>query len=275
MKNKATGVIICGHGSRSSQGRELFAAMARRFAADHPELEVIHAFLELQQPDFRTAVASLTERGITNIVVIPAFLFTGIHVAHDIPLEFREIAASYADVKIRMASYIGVHEHLRELIHIRLHELMSRVNADPWEKYALMMVGVGASIDQANSDFAMIVRQVGDDLHAVRSEFSFISEMAQPGFEEALEQMAKKVSGTILVLPVLLFPGIYLKRITAISRKIAMNNQSKIEIAEVLGTHTEFTKVLYERCCDVLQGKTDLIASLSDSLIKRREFFNS
>ncbi len=274
MKAGKQGIIICGHGSRNRESADLFKRMAERFASTFPQFAVTHAFLELQPPDFRTAVDKLVMQGISDIIVLPAFLFTGVHVSHDIPFAFRQLARQNRGISIRMAGYIGINEHLKEIIHQRISERMLQAQLPVSEKIALMFVGVGASIEKANRDFAILADGVGSDLHAVRYSYSFISGMADPEFENALEQMCRETRDTIIVVPVLLFPGIYTQRIASLVHNASVRNNRTILLTETFGNHSGFASVLFERYSEVIDRQVDLIAELPDEAVERRSFEN-
>lgn len=79
------GILLCGHGTRLAEGAENFKAFAKGFQDQIEGYETASAFLELCEPDFDAGVKELVDKGVTEIVALPLFLFTGIHIQKDIP----------------------------------------------------------------------------------------------------------------------------------------------------------------------------------------------
>ncbi|RMG04308.1 MAG: hypothetical protein D6741_01195, partial [Planctomycetota bacterium] len=102
----ATGILIAGHGTRDETGREQFFVLVRRIA-ERVGVPVRAGFLELAQPDLKTAVAELLACGVDEIRVLPVMLFAAGHVLEDIPAAVRsalhDLQAEHVPVRIGRA----------------------------------------------------------------------------------------------------------------------------------------------------------------------------
>lgn len=92
---KKTGMIVLGHGSRRREVAHRFEEMVRRVAAHLPQVVVLPAFFSLGQPDLPTQVRALDEKACVRIVIMPYFLYNGVHMEKDIPALLTELEQTY------------------------------------------------------------------------------------------------------------------------------------------------------------------------------------
>jgi sirohydrochlorin cobaltochelatase len=117
MTAQATrGLILFAHGSRvesANEGVRVIAAdLARAASLEH----VLPAFLELGQPDLAGAVATLAEKGVRRIVIIPYFLTLGLHLERDLPLLVAGIRKAHPGVAIQVTPPLEGHAGLLDVL---------------------------------------------------------------------------------------------------------------------------------------------------------------
>jgi sirohydrochlorin ferrochelatase len=95
---------------------------AAEFARISGQALVESAFLELAQPDLRSAVARLVARGAGEILVVPYFLTLGVHLQQDLPRLADEIQREHAGIPIRIAAPLGGHPALAQALVERAKE---------------------------------------------------------------------------------------------------------------------------------------------------------
>jgi sirohydrochlorin ferrochelatase len=79
------GVLVVGHGSRDAEANGEFETLVATYRAARPDLDVVHAYVELAHPSLSDALCLLAQR-TESVVVLPLFLFAAGHVKNDIPL---------------------------------------------------------------------------------------------------------------------------------------------------------------------------------------------
>lgn len=79
------GLLLVGHGTRSSQGQAEFHNLFKQFEALFAPIVCESAFLELAEPSIDTALNRLRHRGVRFVLTVPAILFTAGHAVEDIP----------------------------------------------------------------------------------------------------------------------------------------------------------------------------------------------
>lgn len=123
----ATGIIILAHGSRGERGKKEVAAVLRRTATElrpqlAPDIEVIGAALQFNQPSLEEAVALLSKKGINRMVIAPYFLFAGRHITEHIPQLMTKLQRDYPETKFILADNLGLDESFIDLMAKRIKQ---------------------------------------------------------------------------------------------------------------------------------------------------------
>lgn len=96
------GILIIGHGSRSKDASVIFDSIVEQFKSRGYK-NVIGANMELAKPDIHAAVEKFLEKGITDIIALPLFLYIGIHIKEDIPEILADFKEKYPELKFKLA----------------------------------------------------------------------------------------------------------------------------------------------------------------------------
>src|SRR5665213_2841063 len=92
----ATGVLICGHGSRDEEA-------VREFAT---------GYLEFARPNIREGLAALVARGARRIYAVPGMLFAASHVKNDLPWEMNSFLADNPGIELRLGRDLAIDTRL-------------------------------------------------------------------------------------------------------------------------------------------------------------------
>ena len=114
MENK--GVLVVAHGSRAKETEAALEAVLEMVKAKLPGTVVECAFMEFSERTLEKGVAALVEKGVTEIKIVPYFLFSGIHIKEDIPNMAADCAANFPGVAITMGEPLGVDERLADIL---------------------------------------------------------------------------------------------------------------------------------------------------------------
>ncbi len=110
------GVLILAHGSRIEATKNTInqvVDMVRKKIEGCP-LQI--AYMEFCEENIEHGIKTLAEQGVTEIKVVPYFLFEGIHIKEDIPNEIAECLKAYPGVTVEMGKTLGVDERLAEIL---------------------------------------------------------------------------------------------------------------------------------------------------------------
>ena len=111
-------IILFAHGSRDPLWRAPLEAVATTIAAQHPQLPVRCAYLELCAPDLPTVAADIIAecsmntwttdiKGTLNVRIVPMFLGMGKHAREDLPELVIALRSSYPAVHFEVVAPIG------------------------------------------------------------------------------------------------------------------------------------------------------------------------
>lgn len=258
------GILLCGHGTRLKDGVKAFHDFAEGFQNHLEAYEATAAFLELSEPDFDTGVQHLVEKGVTEIIALPLFLFTGIHIQKDIPCMLYKAAQKY-NVSIKMGNYMGVCEEMVSIAENLIREAAPTEFFENPQDTTLVVAGVGSSKIQANADIAALTRLIQERFRFPFATVGFLSKMTFPPLEEAMSNVGMLPYKNIVVLPYFFFTGIYMKRAeVAIKRALKHTPEKQIVCTDLLASQAGLYELLQKRMQEVLSGSVDCIGEMSE-----------
>jgi sirohydrochlorin cobaltochelatase len=100
-------IILFGHGARDLRWREPFDRLASLWRAQHAEVPVELAFLEMMQPSLEEAVASLSNAGANAITVVPVFFGQGGHLRNDFPILLESCRKRFPQIVLSATPAVG------------------------------------------------------------------------------------------------------------------------------------------------------------------------
>ena len=100
-------IILFGHGARDARWREPFDRLAALWQAQHPDTPVELAFLEMMQPSLEEAVAALSDKGATELTVVPVFFGQGGHLRNDFPVLLEKCREKFPKVQLSATPAVG------------------------------------------------------------------------------------------------------------------------------------------------------------------------
>ncbi|MEL4106893.1 CbiX/SirB N-terminal domain-containing protein [Oscillospiraceae bacterium WX1] len=120
-----TGILLLAHGSREGDTEKTMAQITS-FVKEILVSDMIEeAYLQFRDKNLEAGIKNLIDKGADNIVVIPYFLFAGIHIKEDIPAEIAALNEKYPHVKMTMGSTLGTDRRLAEIVSDRVRQVIS------------------------------------------------------------------------------------------------------------------------------------------------------
>jgi len=110
------GVLIIAHGSRATETEAVLESIVSMVKIKLADIIIDYAFMEFSDRTIEKGVSALVAGGVSEIIIIPYFLFTGIHIKEDIPNMVAECAMSFPGIKITMGEPLGVDERLADIL---------------------------------------------------------------------------------------------------------------------------------------------------------------
>jgi len=118
------GVLLVLHGSKVPQWKKMAVGYAKMLEEDFDLVE--YGFLEFDQPNLRSALECLVQRGANEVIVLPLLFATGNHFLKDIPrllgIEGEVNEVNGKKVSVRIAQPIGLDKRVAEVLKERVNE---------------------------------------------------------------------------------------------------------------------------------------------------------
>jgi precorrin-8X/cobalt-precorrin-8 methylmutase len=114
------GLIIIGHGSKLPHNRENLEKLAEILRKRSKFKTVELAFMVRDKPTIPEAIESLAKKGVSKIVLIPAFLAPGVHTTREIPelieMKEKEPLLTERGIELVYGEPLGSDERIAEII---------------------------------------------------------------------------------------------------------------------------------------------------------------
>ncbi|MEF8984311.1 MAG: sirohydrochlorin chelatase [Bacteroidales bacterium] len=242
-------ILLCGHGSRKKEGVEALVQLSEKMQKRYDEIKVDYGFLELSSPTYYDTIRKLYDQGIRDIVAIPIFLFTGIHLNYEIPGLMKQYQNEMEGLKITLTSNIGINEELIQLAEKRIIEA-------EYAKYGksldhsndiLLTAAVGNSLPEANAEVAKLTRLIWEKINFGFSQYAFSSKLTFPSVAQTLQIIKNCAFGRIVVFPLLLFPSLHLDKIFMSVEEFRKENKKEVVFAEPFGVDEFLIDILVRR----------------------------
>jgi len=118
---QTTGIILLGRGSSDAMANAEVAKMARWLFEENEMVLVDIAFTSITWPRLETVVQRQARLGMTQIVVLPLYLFTGV-LTERIQQQMARIQKSWPSIAFALGSPIGSDESILDLLDQRVSD---------------------------------------------------------------------------------------------------------------------------------------------------------
>lgn len=258
-----TGVMICGHGSRSKAAVDQFAAVSAKLADQLPYDNVEYGYLEFATPIIGTGLDKLRAAGVTEVLAVPGMLFAAGHAKNDIPSVLNTYQAQHPEITIRYGRELAIDPKMMRAAGDRIQEALDEAGDDvAIHDTLLVVVGRGASDPDANSNATKVMRMLWEGFGFGWGETAY-SGVTFPLVEPGLEHMTKLGYKRIVVFPYFLFTGILIDRIyDAVDEVAARHPDIEFVKASYLNDHPLVLETFAERVQEIVNGENNMNCQL-------------
>src|SRR5450755_3747694 len=139
-------LLAVAHGSPDPRAEPTLDALIARVRSERPGLVAVLSHLGFSDPDVPSALQSLAQQGISEVVVVPLLLTSAYHAKVDLPALLKQASSDHPGLSIRQAAVLGPHPLLFDLVRRRLAE----AGVEPVD--ALVLGAVGTSYVTATAE---------------------------------------------------------------------------------------------------------------------------
>ncbi len=160
------GLIIIGHGSKLPHNRENLEKLADilRKRARFKTVEI--AFMVRNKPTIPEAIEKMKKKGVSKIVLVPAFLAPGVHTTREIPelieMKEREPLLKERGIELVYGEPLGADERIAEIIEEKALKALGQEVSVATDAYA-----IAASNKIVKTSMRLIRQALGDYLEKV------------------------------------------------------------------------------------------------------------
>ncbi len=246
-----TGVMICGHGSRSQSAVDEFASLADKLPVYLPDDWITdYGYLEFANPVIRDGLDNLRTAGCARILAVPGMLFAAMHAKNDIPTVLNTYAAKHG-ITVQYGRELGVDPKMIAAAAGRIQDAVDQANTDhgvlPLTDTCLVVIGRGASDPDANGNVSKIARMLQEGMGFGWCEVGY-SGVTFPLVEPCLQHVAHLPYKRVIVFPYFLFSGILIDRIYGFTDQVAAEHPGiQFVKAGYLGDHPKVLETFAER----------------------------
>jgi precorrin-8X/cobalt-precorrin-8 methylmutase len=166
------GLILIGHGSKLPHNRENLEKIAATLRGRGKFRTVEIAFMTRDVPTVNEAVDIVTAKGVSKIVLVPAFLAAGVHTTEDIPgligVKEKELQLKSKGVKLVYGEPLGSDERIADILEEKAFKAIGQeVKKDAEILDAYSVPKSGKIVDKS----MMLIREaIGEDLEKLPRE---------------------------------------------------------------------------------------------------------
>lgn len=110
------GILVLAHGSRKNNTIDTMNEILTMIKEKNKDVYIENAYMELATPLLPDSLEKMVNNGIDDIVIIPYFLFEGLHIQSDIPEEIEQFCAQYPNVKVKLGNTLGADPRLADIL---------------------------------------------------------------------------------------------------------------------------------------------------------------
>ncbi len=118
-----TAILVLGHGSKAPQALETLKRYGEMVKSASGCEIVDVASLQFDKPDLPEGIRNVVSQGAEKVVIVPLFLYNGIHMQEDIPQVLAEEKVKYPSVEIVLAENLGADNRIVEIVMDRVKEV--------------------------------------------------------------------------------------------------------------------------------------------------------
>ena len=202
------------------------------------------------------------QRGVGQVLAVPAMLFAAGHAKNDIPSVLNTYAAE-TGLRIDYGRELGIDLNMIQAAGARIREALAQASADvPLHETLLVVVGRGSSDPDANSNVSKVTRMLVEGFGFGWGETVY-SGVTFPLVEPGLRHVVRLGYRRVIVFPYFLFSGVLVSRIRQHTERVAADHP-EVEFlqASYLADHPLVLGTFVERVAEVVRGDTQMNCSL-------------
>lgn len=203
------GILFIGHGSRLSHNKDAIEAQAE-VLKERTGVPVWTAYNETTEPLVDSAVEKMVESGVEEIIAIPFFIASGLHITRDIPRKLgipegssggRTTVAGKV-VTVYLEQPFGEDPNLTDILEERVADICGT------GEQSIIVIGHGSRLGYNKEVVKINAERLSERGH--RNVYYGFNEFNEPSIEAAMSDAVRSGATDIAVLPLFIASGAHL-----------------------------------------------------------------
>lgn len=203
------GILFIGHGSRFNHNKEAVEQQANALK-ERTNLPVWTAYNETTMPLADTVLEEMVESGIEEVIAIPFFIASGLHITRDIPQKLRipensnggKTTVAGKEVTIHFENPIGDDPNLTDILEDRIKSSVEGKNA------AVMVMGHGSRLPYNEEIIKLNAERLKE--RGYSNVYYAFNEFNEPFIQEVMKEIVATDVTDVAVLPLFIASGAHL-----------------------------------------------------------------
>lgn len=226
------GILFIGHGSRFDHNKDAIELQANALK-ERTGLPVWTAYNETTMPLVDTAVEEMINSGVDEIIAMPFFIASGLHITRDIPKKLNipenssggKTTVAGKEVTVHFEQPFGNDPNLTDILEKRIKELCSDRNA------AIVVVGHGSRLPYNKEVMEINAERLKK--RGYSNVYYALNEFNEPNLEDVMVKAVASGVSNIIILPLFIASGAHLGE--EIPEKLGIPANSEGGVSDVFG----------------------------------------
>ena len=184
-------LVAASHGTDNIGGAKSISDLVKKVAKALPDVKVLEAFVDVQQPDVPASFSEAASFGVTDITIVPLLLATGYHVRQDIADASFEFNESHSGTEVIISPALGPDERMVDVLIQRLDE--AGATAATAADDLIVFTVAGSSDQRAQAESELVKLMLEEALTArngfeTKVEIAFLS-AAEPKLKDLIPKL--------------------------------------------------------------------------------------
>ena len=150
-------LVAASHGTDNVDGARAISELVKKVAQALPEVKVLEAFVDVQEPDVPAVFSEAASFGVTDITIVPLLLATGYHVRQDIADAAFAFNETHSGTEVLISPALGPDERMVEVLIQRLDAAGATAASAADDLIVLTVAGSSDPRAQAESELVKLM----------------------------------------------------------------------------------------------------------------------
>ncbi len=115
-------VLLLAHGSKENNTVDTMETITKMVREKTNVDMVEEAYMQMRDKNLAKGIDNLVAKGATSVIIMPYFLFEGVHIKEDIPMEIADYMSKNPNITVTMGKTLGADERLAAIVADRISE---------------------------------------------------------------------------------------------------------------------------------------------------------